>query len=156
MSALYIAVLRMALALSPTASFELAGAITDASIEAPIDGDERRTAALLIVTAWRESLFDQSARGPHTCSMFQIWSTPEACVHLTRDLAYATRTAREYLRQSLAACPELPVPPVPDCPCCNEGGERLAFYVSGTCSRGRNLSRDRTALAAWLLRRVQP
>ncbi len=27
------------------------------------------------------------------------------------------------LKEAVAACPELPAAPVPECPCCTEGGE---------------------------------
>ncbi len=122
---------------------ELAGAIVQAIGEAPPlfrdDDGRRRTAALLVAVAFRESSFRMSAvskTGDH-CA-FQIHGRPE----LADDVDACTRVALAMLRESMRACRAHP----------------LAFYAEGPrgCSsvRAQRISRDRMTLAARLVRVV--
>lgn len=97
----------------------------------------RRTAALLVAVAYRESAFRQDAIGDHGSSRgpFQIQTD-----HDWRDIRATTLEAMRILRLSLTTC-EGPIE------------ERLSLYATGTCdsAAGRRISRDRFSLARRLL-----
>lgn len=122
----------------------LAEAISAAVDEAAIGNDARWTAALLVVTAMRESRFGRELVGDNgkSAGPFHKWCDGDECERLKVDWFYAARRAREDLGTSLATCKTSPLL------------ERLAFYVSGDCRRGQSLSRDRMNLAKWLMGRV--
>lgn len=103
------------------------------------DESRLRTAALVVAIAFRESSFRNDARS----------ATDDGCMmqlHGRHGLAAeeCVRIAMTLLRASMAACPGYP----------------LAVYAEGPrgCSSGRaqRISRDRMAIAARLVREVQP
>lgn len=141
-STLAFVVAAMAL-LSPEGEhLEVAGAIARAVDAVPPlfgDADRRRTAALVVAIAWRESGFDNavvSATDDHC--FLQVHARPD----LGRDVEACARVGLAMLRVSVRACAAHPV----------------AFYASGPTgcanARAQRISRDRSAIAAWLLRRV--
>ena len=123
----------------------LAVAIATAAEEAPLfddDVDGRRTAALLVVTAWEESRFDRFAVGDsgRSCGLFGIWvgRSERRCRAIQEDVFGSARIARDMLRESLRVCRARPV------------AERLGLYLGGSCGRGLPLSRRRW----WLMKRL--
>lgn len=125
----------------------LAGAIAEASEEAPLwEGGAKRTAALLVAIAWREAHFAVDAdRGDEgrACSVFQLHAGRD-CMLVERDVYEAARRAREALRISLRTCAGRPL------------AERWGIYMSGKCGRGLRESRDRWFIAGQLLKAVTP
>ncbi len=100
------------------------------------DEDRRRTAALVVAIAFRESGFDNRARSKTNDScMMQINRRPD----LADDPAACVRVGLTMLRESMRMCPAFPV----------------AFYASGpgacTNERAQRISRDRMAIARRLL-----
>lgn len=115
---------------------ELASAVahvveTERPLYAGPDG-ARRTAALLVAVAYRESRFDMAARSltDDHCAM-QVHGRPD----LARDAVACVREGLERLRASLRLCPEHPV----------------AVYASGLAgcrnARAQRISRDRVYIA---------
>lgn len=111
------------------------------------DADRRRTAALLVAVAFRESTFHSAAVGDHGNSFcaFQIHRSAGGTPALLEDTDACVRSGLALLRTSLRVCPTHPV----------------AWYASGpvgcTNDRAQRISRDRMNLAAYLvgqLRRV--
>lgn len=131
---------------------ELGGAIARAveSADRPLfenDPDRRRTAALLVAVAFRESSFRVKVVGDHGESFcaFQIHRSAGGTPALLDDVDACVRSGLGLLRTSLRVCPSHPV----------------AWYASGPvgCSndRAQRISRDRMNLAMYLvgqLRRV--
>lgn len=105
------------------------------------DGDRRRTAALVVAVAFRESTFrnDAVSSTADYCAL-QIHGRPD----LADDVGACIRVGLAMLRVSLRVCAAHP----------------LSFYAAGPrgCSspRAQRISRDRMALAARLVREVQP
>jgi hypothetical protein len=105
------------------------------------DDDRRRTAALVVAIAFRESTFYNAAKSKTAdhC-MMQVNRRPD----LAEDPTKCVRVALSMLRESVRMCPAFPV----------------AFYASGpgACenARAQRISRDRMALAARLVRDVAP
>jgi hypothetical protein len=104
---------------------------------------EERTAALLVSIAWYESRLKpnaKSANGQWFC-LYQVdkrhLPDPQKALD---DPEVCTRAAIKIIKGSLAKCASHPE------------GERLAFFMSGSCDRGLPDSRYRTFLAAKLLR----
>jgi len=127
---------------------DVAVAIAEAAEERPVvGGDARRTAALLVVTAWAESRFDVHAVGDggRSCGLFGIWvgRRPERCALLAADHVGAARMARDMLEESLRVCRARPP------------AERLGLYMGGACDRGLGQSRYRWRLAERLARTVR-
>jgi hypothetical protein len=111
------------------------------------DADRRRTAALLVAVAFRESSFRANVVGDHGESFcaFQIHRSAGGTPALNDDVDACVRSGLALLRTSLRVCPSHPV----------------AWYASGPvgCSndRAQRISRDRMNLAMYLvgqLRRV--
>lgn len=108
------------------------------------DADRRRTAALLVAVAFRESTFRADAVGDHGRSFcaFQIHRSSGGTPALLDDVDACARTGLDLLRTSLRVCPSHPI----------------AWYASGPlgCDNGRaqKISRDRMALAAYLVGQV--
>jgi hypothetical protein len=127
----------------------LAEAITDrVEAEAPIfraDTDKRKTAAELVAVAFRESSLRADAVGDKGTSFcaFQIHKTSGGSPALTEDVHACVAAAFAMLRTSARVCPAHPV----------------AWYAEGPggcdSSRAQRISRDRMALAAWLVRTVR-
>lgn len=128
---------------------ELGGAIARvAEAERPLfekDVDRRRTAALLVAIAFRESTFVPNAvgdGGTSFCAM-QIHRSSGGSPELLEDTEACVRKGLAMLRTSLRACPKSPV----------------ALYASGPrgCAspRAQRISRDRMALAARLFKKVE-
>lgn len=129
---------------------------TRAEVDAPLfadDDDRRKTAALLVAIAFRESSFVPDAIGDHGRSHCagQIYLAPGARTiegwtgeDLRDDADKCLFVTMRMLRASLTACRSLPV------------HDRMAVYARGSCAsdRGKQLSRDRMALAKRLLRDV--
>lgn len=96
------------------------------------DDGRRKTAALVVAIAFRESSFrnDIKSRTDDSC-MMQINRRPE----LALDVVACVRVAMVMLRESMRMCPDYPI----------------AFYASGpgACEnvRAQRISRDRMALA---------
>ncbi len=130
-----------------------------AELEAPLfkgDDDRRKTSALLLAIAFRESSLRSDAVGDHVggrptsfCA-FQIhlpagaktadgWKGPE----LASDPEKCVAAAMHLLRASMRACPSSPI----------------AVYASGPAGcdspRAQRISRDRLAIAQRLLRDVR-
>lgn len=131
--------------LSPGATHAAeATAIAQAVLESPPlfrDDEERvRTAALVVAIAFRESSFrnDVTSRTHDSC-MMQVNRRPD----LASDPAECVRVALSMLRESMRACPAYP----------------LAVYAEGPrgcrSPRAQRISRDRMAVAAWLVRRAE-
>jgi len=124
---------------------ELASAIATAVDEsAPLfrdDDDRRRTSALLVAMAFRESTFrnDVVSKTRDYCA-FQINRRPD----LAKDPLACARVALVMVRESMRVCPAHPI----------------AFYAEGpgacTSERAQKISRDRMAIAARLVRTVAP
>lgn len=122
---------------------ELAGAIASVALESPplfrADDTRRRSAALLVAVAFRESSFRNDAVSPTAdyCAL-QIHGRPD----LASDVVACVRVALAMLRDSMRACAAHPI----------------AVYAEGpgACSsaRAQRISRDRMALAARLFRTV--
>jgi hypothetical protein len=127
---------------------ELGGAIARAvDSEKPLfanDPDRRRTAALLVAVAFRESTFVPDVVGDKGTSFcaFQIHRSSGGSPALLDDVDACARTGLALLRTSLRVCPTYPV----------------AWYASGPlgCGNGRaqKISRDRMTLAAYLVGQV--
>ncbi len=95
-------------------------------------------AAVLTAVAFRESTFTNGAVGDsgHSVCAFQIYDGPKS---LLDDPTACVQRAAVMLRQSLRADPENPV----------------AFYARGPrykTEEARRISRDRMALAKWMVR----
>ncbi len=107
------------------------------------DTDRRRTAALLVAVAWRESSLRLDAVGDQGRSVcaFQILGGARS---LLTDADACVGTGMRMLRASLATCRHVRVE------------ARLAGYARGNCTsaEGQRLSRDRFALAQRLARTV--
>lgn len=105
------------------------------------DDDRRRTAALLVAVAFRESTFKADAVGDHGKSFcaFQIHRSSGGSPELLEDVDACARTGLTLLRTSLKVCSAHPI----------------AWYAAGPqgCDnqRAQKISRDRMALAAWLV-----
>ncbi len=127
----------------------LAGAIARVvESERPLFADDegrRKTAALMVAVAYRESTFTTAAVGDHGRSFcaFQIHRTAGGTPALLTDPEGCARQALTILRESLRACPSHPV----------------ATYAAGpgACvnARARRISDDRMQLAAWIARKVR-
>lgn len=139
-------VLAAMLALSPKGHHdELAGVIARVvAEERPLfanDEDRRRTAALVVAIAYRESGFNMHAvsKTDDFCAM-QVHHRPD----LARLPDECVRTGIAMLRESMRVCPAWP----------------LAHYASGpggcTNARAQRISRDRMAIAGHLVRTVKP
>lgn len=108
------------------------------------DVDRRRTAALVVAVAFRESSFVANAVGDHGRSFcaFQIHRSSGGSPALLDDPEACVRTGVAMLRTSLRVCPSHPI----------------AWYARGPrgCAmpRAQRISRDRVALARWLVRTV--
>lgn len=124
---------------------ELATAIASVVEErGPIfEGDDgnRRTVALLVAIAYRESSFRVDAVGDHGASVcaFQIWHGSRA---LLTDARACVNAGYTHLAHSVRTCPAHPV----------------SVYARGSCSSkpGRAISADRMHLARALLGIVTP
>lgn len=125
---------------NPERLLALATAIADVvAARGPIfagpDG-ARRTVALMVAVAWRESSFRLDALGDHGASVcaYQIWHGPRS---LLTDARACVEAGYEHLKRSVAACPAHPV----------------AVYARGTCASedGRRISADRMRVARGLL-----
>lgn len=161
MSTLFAWVLAASSVLAPQRTHErLATAISSrAEAEAPLfkgDDDRKRTTALLVAMAFRESSLREDAVGDHVkgkptsfCA-FQLhlpWGAKSAegwtGEDLTSDPDKCVAAAMRLLRESIRACPKHP----------------LAWYASGPAGceseRAQRISRDRMALAQRLLREVK-
>ena len=123
---------------------ELATAIaTVVEAERPLfadDEDRRRTAAIVVAVAFRESSFrNKVISKTHDACALQVHGRPD----LAADPVACIRVGLGMLRQSFKSCADYPV----------------AFYASGSgaCSnpRAQRISRDRFALAKRLLAEVQ-
>lgn len=161
MSTLFAWVLAASSVLAPQRTHErLATAISSrVEAEAPLfkgDDDRKRTTALLVAMAFRESSLREDAVGDHVkgkptsfCA-FQLhlpWGAKSAegwtGVELASDPEKCVTAAMRLLRESIRACPKHP----------------LAWYASGPTGceseRAQRISRDRMALAQRLLRDVK-
>lgn len=109
------------------------------------DTDHRRTAALIVAVAYRESTFDADAVGDHGNSFcaLQIHRSSGGTPALLADREACVREGMRMLRVSLKTCPAHPV----------------AWYAAGPfgCenARAQRISRDRMAIAARLYAQVQ-
>lgn len=128
---------------------ELGGAIARAvDSNKPLfanDADRRRTAALLVAVAYRESTFIADAvgdKGQSFCA-FQIHRSSGGTPALLSDPDECVRSAMTMLRTSLRVCPSYPI----------------AWYASGPAgcgsTRAQRISRDRMNLAAYLVGQVK-
>jgi hypothetical protein len=105
--------------------------------------DDVATASTMVAIAFRESSFDNAAVGDHGASKcaFQLWGVSDEAL---RDPKFCARIALERIRASQKLCPAHP----------------LAIYAAGpggcTNKRAQRISRDRTWLAARLVKEVQP
>lgn len=124
---------------------ELGGAIARVvDTEAPLfagDGDRIRTASLVVAVSFRESAFDNAAVSKtHDYCAMGINRRPE----LARDADACVRVGVAMLRESIRMCRAFPI----------------AFYASGPAgcanARAQRISRDRLAVASWLVRTVSP
>lgn len=107
------------------------------------DDGRMRTAALLVSLAYFESTFKPSAVGDRGSSLglFQTsrhWVRMSADEYL-RDAKEQAKTALALVRESFSACAARPL------------DARLAWYASGSCSRGGAASTHRVGLAKRLL-----
>lgn len=128
---------------------ELGGAIARAvDSNKPLfqnDADHRRTAALLVAVAFRESTFVPDVIGDNGESFcaFQIHRTAGGSPALLGNVDACVRSGLTLLRTSLRVCPTYPV----------------AWYASGPLgcsnSRAQRISRDRMNLAAYLVGQVR-
>lgn len=119
------------------------------SSERPIfrdDDDKRKTSALVIAVAYRESGFVLGAVGDggHSFCAMQIHDSSGGSRALLEDADACIRKGLAMLRISVRACPEHPI----------------AWYASGPrgCenARAQRISRDRTSIAQRLVREVAP
>jgi hypothetical protein len=128
----------------------LGGAIAAVVDAAPplFAGDEsrRKTAALIVAVAFREGSFRPDVVGDHGrsfCTM-QIHASSGGSPALLTDPVACIAKGLAMLRTSMRECPAAPV----------------AWYASGPrgCenARAQRISRDRIALAQWLVRSVAP
>jgi hypothetical protein len=128
---------------------ELGGAIARAvDSNKPLfanDADRRRTAALLVAVAYRESTFIPDVvgdKGQSFCA-FQIHRSSGGSPELLSDVDACVRSGLTLLRTSIRICPSYPI----------------AWYASGPIgcsnSRAQRISRDRMNLAAYLVGRVR-
>lgn len=128
---------------------ELGGAIARvADLNKPLfvnDADRRRTAALLVAVAFRESTFIADVvgdKGESFCA-FQIHRSAGGTRALLSDVDACVRAGFSLLRTSLRVCPKYPV----------------AWYASGpngcTNERAQRISRDRMNLAAYLFGQIK-
>jgi hypothetical protein len=160
MSAVFTWILAASSLLAPGRSHEhLSGAIADrVQAEDPLfkgDDDRRRTSALLVAIAFRESSLRADAVGDHVAGKptsfcaFQLhlpwgrttaegWSGAE----LLEDPQKCVSAAMRMLRISMKVCPSFP----------------LAWYASGPAgcqsARAQRISRDRMSIAQRLVRDV--
>jgi hypothetical protein len=161
MSALFTWVLAASSLLAPTRTHDrLAEAITNrVEAEAPLfkgDDDRRRTSALLVAIAFRESSLRADVVGDHVAGKptsfcaFQLhlpWgrTTAEGWTgeDLLADPEKCVAAAMRMLRISMKVCPAHP----------------LAWYASGPAgcenARAQRISRDRMAIAQRLIRDVR-
>lgn len=105
------------------------------------DEDRRRTAALVVAIAFRESSLRANARSAQgDYCLMQVHGRPD----LEGDARACVRVAMTMLRDSMRACPAHP----------------LAVYAEGPrgcdSARAQRISRDRMALAHRLAREVRP
>ena len=109
------------------------------------EGTER-TAALLVSLAWFESRFDPDAMGDHgkAFGLYQVQAGGDRGPRLLGDARAATESATWEIRRSFQACRRQPFE------------ERLAFYASGSCSKGIPHSKHRIELAQRLLKTYPP
>lgn len=138
-------ILAMMLVLAPDRELpEMAGVIAHVvETSAPLFVDDearRKTAAIVVSVAFRESSFRQDATSKtHDFCLMQVHRRPD----LLDDLEECLRVGLEMIRVSMRMCPKHP----------------LAFYAEGprgcTSTRAQRISRDRFALAA-MLAKVQP
>ncbi len=138
----------MMVALEPSAPWrstydKTAEAIAKVAEAEPLfDGDAPKTAALLVSVAWHESRLKPNAvssNGKWVC-LYQVDKRHlEDWKKAVDDPEVCTRAAMKLLRQSLAACAKQPA------------DDRLAFFMSGTCTKGLPESRYRMFLAKKLL-----
>ncbi len=110
------------------------------------DADKHRTTAYLVAVAFRESSLTVDIVGDHGRSFcaYQIHQSSGGTQVLRTDAGACVAMAFKMLRTSMQICPAFP----------------LAWYAEGgaaSCSspRAQRISRDRTALAAWLVRTVK-
>lgn len=144
MSVLFFVLASMASLAPGRDHIENAVAITSVVLSEPPlfkgDDDRRRTAAIVVAIAFRESSFrnDVKSKTDDSC-MMQINRRPD----LAADAEKCVRVAMTMLRESMRMCPEHPI----------------AFYASGpgACSneRAKRISNDRMAIAKRLAA-VQP
>ena len=123
--------------------------VAQVEAELPIfkdDADKMRTTAYVIAVAFRESSLRLDAVGDngHSVCAFQVWGGSRA---LLTDAGRCVSVAFAMLRTSARYCPAFP----------------LAWFALGgdaakACAspHAQRISRDRLALAAWLLRTVKP
>lgn len=104
----------------------------------PGDVSKAKSAAIVIVTMWQESRFDNGAIGDHgnsRCAM-QIWGGPKS---LLTDPVACVRTGHRMLRESVRVDPRHPI----------------AWYAGGgpgwRSNEARRISADRMNLTEWLL-----
>jgi hypothetical protein len=127
---------------------ELASAIASVvDAEPPLfrgDAERRRTAAVVVAVAFRESSFRLDAVGDHGrsfCAM-QIHRSSGGSAALLEDADACVRKGLSMLRASVRVCPSAPI----------------AWYAEGPdgCSsaRAQRISRDRMAIAHRLVREV--
>lgn len=136
-------VLAMMLALVPGRDHaRLGGAIAEVvEAEPPLfqdDADRRKTAALLVAVAFRESSFRADAIGDNgraRCA-FQLWGAP---AEVMTDPQLCTRIAMARLRESMRAC---------------GAANPLGVYAAGpagcTSEKAARISRDRM----WIAKRI--
>ena len=127
----------------------LAHAIADMSQAYPLFGGDdgaKKTAALLIVFAWKESGYRnniraQEASGAYSYSAYMIGlCEPYTCQELMQDEYKSTYTALRWMARSMKYC--------------NEPDYFLAIYASGSCNNaaGRKISYERLT---WMRKLVQ-
>lgn len=109
------------------------------------DPDRLRTASLVIAVAWREGSLRPDIvgdKGDSFCTM-QIHKSSGGTPALLQDTDACVRAGMTMLRKSITVCREHPI----------------AWYASGPkgCGneRAQRISRDRMAMAAWLVRSVK-
>lgn len=110
------------------------------------DEDHKRTAALVVAVAFRESTLIANVVGDHGrsfCAM-QIHQSSGGSPALLESPEACVRAGVVMLRMSLRTCAAHPI----------------AWYAAGpigcTNERAQRISRDRMALASWLTRKVTP
>ena len=129
---------------------ELGGAIARVvDSERPIfkdDDDKRKTTALVLAVAFRESGFILGAVGDggHSYCAMQIHDSNGGTRELLTNADACIRKGLSTLRISVRVCPEHPI----------------AWYASGPAgcanARAQRISRDRTSIAQRLVREVSP